>query len=97
MAENADITVEFLPIEQAHLQIELKIYKSLKKLLDENSEITIDGGALNVKLNTNTVSKYVLTKIIELQNELEKYNTKTPTTNIDFNSNTFIEKKPTNE
>ena len=76
MADNADIVVEILPIEQAHLQIELKIYESLEKLLNESSETTIDGGTMNVKLNINTVTKYVLTKIIELKTELEKYSTK---------------------
>ena len=78
MADNADIVVEILPIEQAHLQIELKIYESLEKLLNESSETTIDGGTMNVKLNINTVTKYVLTKIIELKTELEKYSTKAP-------------------
>lgn len=76
MADNADIVVEILPIEQAHLQIELKIYESLEKLLNESSETTIDVGTMNVKLNINTVTKYVLTKIIELKTELENYESK---------------------
>ena len=74
--DDTDIVVRVIPIEQAHLEIKLRVYQSLLKLLYENSETTIDGGTLNVKLNINTTTQSVLLKIKELETELENYKPK---------------------
>ena len=78
--DDTDITVKVIPIEQTHLEIKLRVYQSLLKLLYENSETTIDGGTLNVKLNINTTTQSVLLKIKELETELETYKNKAPIT-----------------
>lgn len=76
--DDTDITVRIVPIEQSLIEIKLRVYKSLLNLLYENSETTIDGGTLNVKLNINTTTQSVLLKIKELETELENYKTKAP-------------------
>lgn len=99
MADNADIVVEILPIEQAHLQIELKVFESLLKTMNYSTMFTYSGIAGELELDVNKFTQHLTDKITELKTELEKYKPKqhTITTDIDFNSNTFIEKKPTNE
>lgn len=76
MAENANITIEILPIEQSQLHIELKIYEKLLKLFYETSELEYHNTHGELELNINKVLPYLVKEIGNLKTELEKYNSK---------------------
>lgn len=78
MAENANITVEILPTEQAQLKIELKIYEKLLKIFYENSEIKYNNTYGELELNINNVLQYLVKEIGNLKTELSEYEDKAP-------------------
>lgn len=80
MTNNADTTIEILPIEQSQLQIELKIYEKLLKLFYECSNLRHNNSHNILEFDVNKVLPYLLKEVSQLKTELSKYKTKAPIT-----------------
>ena len=78
--DDTDITVRILPIEQAHLEIELKVFESLLKTMNYSTMFTYSGIAGELELDVNKLTQHLTNKITELKTELENYKNKAPIT-----------------